>query len=83
MQLGLGVAKGFSTRGSGDSGHREQRGKGKGRASRDKNTFRTERQEANIICHEKVMPAQFGSPGRVGSGQGRTGRKAKIVTFDS
>lgn len=61
----------------GMEGQRER----KGRASRDRNTFRTERQEANIICQEKVISAQFGSPGRVGSGQGGTGRKVKYFNF--
>lgn len=70
-------------RSSGHSGHREWRGKGRGKeGSRDRNIFRTERQEASIIC-QGTMSARFGSPGRVVSGQGGTGGKVKILTFNS
>lgn len=61
----------------GMEGQKERRGK----ASRDGNTFRTERQEANTICQEKVTSARFGSPRRVGSGQGGTGGKVKYFNF--
>lgn len=50
---------------------------------RDRNTFKTERQEPNIICQEKEVSAQFGSPGRAGSGREGTNGKVKILTFDS
>lgn len=65
--------------GTGNGGAKGEERKGFG----DRNTFRTERQEANIICQGKEMSAQFGFPGRVGSGQGGTREKVKILSFGS
>lgn len=65
--------------GTGNGGAKGEERKGFG----DRNTFRTERQEANIICQGKEMSAQFGFPGRVGSGQGGTHGKVKILSFGS
>lgn len=65
--------------GTGNGGAKGEERKG----CRDRNTFGRERQEANIICQVKAMADQFGFPQRVGSGQGGTCGKVKILSFGS